>query len=422
MSGLRRLAAAAPPPVLALAGAGGAEIVADLRATAAVRIVTSPRHATVLLATGGFAGTLGSAAAQIHDQLPHPRVAVWVPAGPRAEPPPIRGMVVVDVTADVAEAMVTLHRDVVTGARPSSPDVLPDVEPNEWRGIGPYGQGGKGMTGGVPYGRPLPGRAPDRDGLELDQLVLRLGPWSPSLPRGLVLDVGVQGDVIQTASVAENPFPAPPPADLFARALSEPVPIAALERARAVHHLRWAAEMLRLLGLDALAERMEHAAGRPGDDAGRLARRLARSARFRPALRGLGVVEGSVAAAVGGPVARAAGHAVDARTTQAAYDGLGFSPVVVDGGDAWSRWVVRLEEAARSIGMADAAGGRLLTPTSVVESPRGPIGIDRAPPSALLLDALPQLLIDREWGDAMVAVASLDLDVEEAAVGAPTGA
>lgn len=52
--------------------------------------------------------------------------------------------------------------------------------------------------GGHPYGRPLAGRAPGRDGLEFDQLPLRVGPFFPHFPPGLVLHVELQGDAIQT--------------------------------------------------------------------------------------------------------------------------------------------------------------------------------------------------------------------------------
>src|SRR3546814_12868181 len=87
--------------------------------------------------------------------------------------------------------------ELIIGGRPSEPAALTDVEPAVWRGVGPYGQGGTGMTGGVPYGRPLPGWAEDRDGLKHDQLQLRLGPAYPGLPPGLVLDLPLQGDIPQ---------------------------------------------------------------------------------------------------------------------------------------------------------------------------------------------------------------------------------
>ena len=411
---LRRFAAGAPPPVLVLAGAGGSDVVSALRATAAVEVVDTPRQATVLVAAGGFPGELGAAAARVHDQLPAPRGALWVPAGSSAAPP-VPELVEAADDDDLGAVVVELHRAIVTGARPSSPDAGADVEPNDWRGVGPFGQGGKGMTGGVPYGRPLTGRAPDRDGLELDQLTLRLGPWLSMLPPGLVLDVRMQGDVVQEATVGDNPFPGPPPPTVFERSVREAVPVAELERARAAHHLRWGAGMARLLGLGALGARLDAASFTLDGSAAALAGRLARASRLRPPMAGIAVVDGHHAHAIAGPVARAADHGMDARGDDEAYAALGFEPVVAAGGDAWSRWVVRMGEAARSLELAGAAGTATSGPVAIAESPRGPIGDDRRPPSAVLVDLLAELLPGLEWGDAVVAVASLDLDVEEAA-------
>src|SRR3546814_11926199 len=109
------------------------------------------------------------------------------------------------------------------------------------------------MTGGVPYGRPLPGWAEDRDGLKLDQLQLRLGPAYPGLPPGLVLDLHMQGDILQDVGIGPNPFlagPGDPPAVMadataFTRAFRQPVPVAALEVLRARPHPPPAAAMPR---------------------------------------------------------------------------------------------------------------------------------------------------------------------------------
>lgn len=424
LSLLRRLAASAPAPVTVLAGAGAGSSTAALRqhGGGVLQVVASPRHASVLVAAGAFPGILGSAAARVHDQMPHPRVAVWVPVAGTGLPPPIPGLVEVDDGEALVRSIVALHRGLVTGARPSTGDALPDVEPNEWRGVGPYGQGGKGMTGGVPYGRPMTGRAPDRDGLELDQLAVRLGPWLAALPRGLVLDVRVQGDVVQEASVGDNPFPGPPPADVFRAALVEAVPVAEMERARAAQHLTWAGGVLRLLGLAALAARVDRAAADLDGAAAALAARLARTTRLRPPMAGVGTIAAHHAEVLGGPVARAAGIGADARLDDATYADLGFEPVVATGGDAWARWAVRLGEAARSIQLARAAGSRRTTPRGLVESPRGRIDVAGTAPSSSLLGLLPELLPGLEWGDAVVAIASLDLDVEEAAEAAPVPA
>lgn len=53
----------------------------------------------------------------------------------------------------------------------------------------------------LPGGVAMADRAPDRDGLMLDQLHLPLGPALPLWPEGLVLHTRIQGDVIQRAEV-----------------------------------------------------------------------------------------------------------------------------------------------------------------------------------------------------------------------------
>jgi len=57
--------------------------------------------------------------------------------------------------------------------------------------------GGMAMPGGIP----MADRAPDRDGLQLDQLHLTLGPALPLWPAGLIVHTRLQGDVIQDATV-----------------------------------------------------------------------------------------------------------------------------------------------------------------------------------------------------------------------------
>nr|MDP9403390.1 hypothetical protein [Actinomycetota bacterium] len=272
---LARLAAGGPVPVFALAGEGGRVPLQSLRLRPELAFVDSPRHARVVVVAGGLTRALLGPALAVHDQVPAPRRAVWWPLGaePSALVDALPSAVRVEPGGDVVEAVTRVYRGMVQGSEPSAPPALLDVDPAPWRGLGPYGHGGMGMTGGVPYGRPLASRAPDRDGLELDQLSLRIGPFFPAFPPGLTLDVRLQGDVIQDAGVAPNPFTrwpgdpkmAHPGGDPFWRAVREPVPVAELELARARHHLRWAAEALRLHGLAALGARVlaagEQAAG-----------------------------------------------------------------------------------------------------------------------------------------------------------------
>ena len=428
---LTGLGARADVPVFAAVGAGGRALVDEAALLPGVRLVDSPRGANVLLVVGRITPALLRPLLGIHDQLPTPRTTVWWPGGAVGGPlASALSDLVVGRDGD-GDHLRSVFAELLSGGRRSEPPALPDQEAAEWRGVGPFGQGGTGMTGGVPYGRPLAARAPDPDGLELDQLPLRVGPLFLPFPPGLILEIELQGDVVRQAAVGDNPFTGGiegedgPPLDtaLFVGALTKPTPIAELEVARARHQLRWAARTLRLHGLESEGLRLLGLARTvtPGDRAavGGLARRIARSRSVGWATRGVGVLEPDDV--IGGPVARAAGMAVDARLHDPSYEGLGFSPVVHGAGDARDRLRQRLAEAVQALELAELAGSRLRQPGPPVEGPRGPLRVGEPLPSAALLGLLPRLLAGQEWGDAMTIVASLDLDLEEAAVGQPAG-
>ena len=429
---LARLAAGAPARCFAVVGAEADEIAPWLRLDPELAIVDSPRAADVLLVLGRLDDEMLRAAAGVHDAMPPPRgVLSWPPGGERPVGWPFTDDVRVDDPAQIPAACRRLRDELLSGRRASSPDTLPDIDPAPWRGVGPFGQGGAEMTGGVPYGRPLAGRAADRDGLKLDQILVRVGPFLPPFPSRLVLDVKIQGDVIQEVSI---PTPAAVAPDLmsagahsltgeralFNAALTQPVPVADIEVARARHHLVWLAEALRVSGLEAygrrvlkLARTMRPEAAEPVDD---LSRWLRRNMSLRWGTRGVGMVSASRAAALpGGPVARAAGDGRDARSLDPAYGRLGFTPVVLEVGDALARWRVRIDEAQQALALAQRAGQSLTTPIGLVEGPCGPIGGDRST-SAALVTMLPELLVGMEWGDAVTTVVSLDIDMAEAAL------
>jgi hypothetical protein len=419
---LARLAVGAPARCFAIVGAGADEIAPWLRLDAELVVVDSPRDADVLLVIGRLDDDMLRAAAAVHDAVPPPRgVVAWSQGGATSAGWPFEDAVNVDDPAQIPAACRRLRDELLAGHRASSLDILPDVDPAPWRGVGPFGQGGAGMTGGVPYGRPLAGRANDRDGLKLDQILIRVGPFLPPFPQGLMLDVKIQGDVIQEVSIpaAGNGF-AVGTTDLFTAALTRPVPVAELELARARHHLAWLAEALRVSGLEAygrrvlqLARTVRPDAAQPVDD---LSRRLRRNLSLPWGTRGVGVVTASQASALpGGPVARASGIDHDVRSLDPAYQRLGFAPLVLAGGDALARWRLRLAEAQQALALAQRAGGSLTTPSGSVEGPCGPIGGDRSA-SAALVALLPDLLLGMEWGDAVTTVVSLDIDMAAAAL------
>lgn len=424
---LSKLAAGAPVPVFAAPAPGAESAVELLRLHPGLRFVDSPRAANVLLVVGDVSHAIFRPVLAIHDQLSHPRVTVWwlldgggerlsrlFPDVVRCESSPF------DTDAPVA-AIREAHEALLRGEAESEPPVLPDEDPAPWRGVGPYGQGGKGMTGGVPYGRPLAGRASARDGLELDVLPLRIGPFFPPFPSGLALDVRLQGDVVQEARVVAAPAMRPGSGavvlDPFHRALTESVRIAELEEARARHHLRWFAGLLRVHGLPALSQRalrLATARELSSTAVGRL-RSLVEGLRSLVwATRGVGVVPpGRIAGAWLGPVARSAGVVEDVRAEDAAYVELGFTPVVMTGADACARWRQRMAEAVQALDLARAARELVAGGRGVIESPRGRLAADDDP-SSRMLGLLPDLLTGLEWGDAVATVASLDLGVAPA--------
>ncbi len=452
---LARFAAGAPARVFVLEGIDAPDALDVLRLQPDITLVDTPRSATVLLVAGRLPDAMHEPARRAHDAMAEPRATVWwtLPPGDGAMLPfPDASIVRAEpdgspaAIASLARMLVRTQRDLLCAARPSDLALLPDVDPAPWRGVGPFGQGGTGMTGGVPYGRPLALRALDRDGLELDQLPVRVGPFFAPFPAGLVLDVTLQGDVVQEAIVPGNAFvasgeggtPLRATGGPFHKALGESVRIADLERARARHHLRWLAEALRVHGLDALGHRTLALAvslvdGVPGGAAGDVAalgRLLERTRGLGWATADVGVVDPQLVTGRGlGPVARAAGLAEDARIEDTAYVELGFAPVLQErggdggarraAGDARARWRQRLGEAVQSLELAERAGDRRTGGDGrPFEGVRGLVSSDAArdSPSTMLLALLPDLLRGQEWGDAVTTIVSLDIDVREAAL------
>lgn len=274
-----------PVPVFAAIGAGAFGPVQELRARPELRLVSSPRHASVLLVAGAVPPVHAEALDRVHDQVPHPRrTVVWV--GSEGDHP-MASTVVTGTADDVSVALVEAHLDVVGTPSLSEPDRLPDEEPNEWRGVGPHGQGGEGMMGGTPYGRPMAMTGHDRDGLSLDQLDLRLGPFLDALPPGLVLDVTLQGEVLQRVEVDRTTSTSP--------AIGTPLVDGSDASEGTRQGLRWLAHGLHVHGLDAHAARAAALAVDPSVDRRRAFGSLGRSIRRSGllwALRGVGRIDG----------------------------------------------------------------------------------------------------------------------------------
>ncbi|GMQ98655.1 MAG: hypothetical protein BMS9Abin17_1177 [Acidimicrobiia bacterium] len=420
-SGLAYMAKTSDVPVFVVVGGGYRSAVHRLRLAGGIKIVASPRHAAVLLIAGSLTEAATESVQHVHDQMAGPRHTVsWGPSEHTVVPV---GTHVIGDVADVAIAIRKQFHDVVTGAIPAEPPLLDNVDAVEWRGVGPYGHGGAGMTGGTPYGRPLTLRAPSRDRLELDQLPVVIGPWFAGFPTGLSLRISLQGDVAQAVEVvATNPIAAGS-RSIFDQALHEPIPIHDLEMARATHLLEWMADALAIAGVDRLALRADRLASTivPGD-AGSVERLAAATRRslLRPmTMRTVGVLPDDVDTSNLGPVARAAGVPNDRRTLEQGYRDIDFRVVTRTGGDAWARFEQRAAEAAQAVDLAGRAGDRMAFGNGEVEAPDGLRKAGSPSPADISISMLDALLTGMEWGDLVTAVQSLDIDMEDVSVGNP---
>lgn len=385
VSRLARLASLVPAPVYLVEGAGARPATDELRGDSAVQVVDSPRHATVLLVAGAIPESFIPALARVHDQLSHPRATAWWTGPGPIDSPHLPVATRVDPDADVADRLVTIHRELMTGERASEADLLPDEPPNEWRGVGPNGQGGEGMMGGVPYGRPMAMTADDRDGLALDPLSFVLGPFLPFMPPGLQLQVTMQGDVLTAVEVGPNPFDE---GDWLGSRITRGQTDAQLPSVDfARDRLRYVARVLGIHGLRALALRAYRLAAdltpQSGAEIRGLSRRLRRTTALRWSTEAVGTIDST-----------------------ALPPGLGALQ-----GDAWDRWRRALDDAGRAVALAaqhpTARDEMTGNATLWAEQPTGSQPWPRGDHPALEL--LPELLEGMELGAAVTTLVSLDL-------------
>lgn len=403
-SGLARL----PVRVYAAIGVDGLAPVEGLGLDPGIERVASPRHASVLLVAGHIPEPDRPALRRLHDQLPHPRASLYW----GAPPAPLEATVQVHASDAAAPALQALQRDLLEGRQTSSGPLLPDTPPAPWRGRGDHGQGGEGMMGGRPYGRPMAMTDEDRrDGLALDACTVDIGPFAPMLPPGLSLQLTLQGDVIQEVRVNSRPYLETDALASWPATGSEPVALATLERRRAGHHLRCIGRLLSVRGLEPLAARAFRAAqqlhqgGTP--DLAAFKRRLWWSGLHLAITPGLGVIDSRLLSALPGPVRRAAGEPEDRRAVSDLYRRVGFRPVIQHGGDVRARLAQWLAEAGQSLDLAAALGSHTHDRAGHdIEPPWGAAGPDTtAPVSSKFINTL---LGGREWSEAITILASFD--------------
>lgn len=408
VSWLRKLASRTQVPVFPVLGKQGDRALRYLALSPEIELVDSPRHASVLLIAGEVPADRFEPLRRVHDQLPYPFTTLWF----RSEPwPHLENVRRVEELDELPGALITAHRELMAGQRDSAPRILTDKPPNPWEGEGDYGQGGEGMMGGVPYGRPMAMNMQDdiRDGLTLDSLTFRLGPFFSAFPPGMMAEITLQGDLVQTWSTQLAPYPQSLD-PVFFTARERPVPIAELELARARHHLHRLFQALRLAGLEnasldalRLAQNLS-----TSSTLGGLRRRLVRSGFFRLSSMEGGVLDPEQARQIGGPAARAAGLDDDLRLEDAGYRRLRFSPACQTHGNTRARWQQTLNEIDQSLHLAQQAERDEVYTSEVdrIETPRGPWSEQGPEDASPLLD---EVLPGLEWGEALATVASLDV-------------
>lgn len=379
---------AARPHVLVVAAPGSTAIRLDVERQLAARgwpASGGPADADVLALCGTPEPRLAAAVEAVWAQLPGPRVRLHLTA-------------VRDVAATLDEVPAGLAdlraQRADARQRPAQPRPPEPASPGDMGsgGMGSGGMGSGGMDMGgmeMPAGLGMADRAEDRDGLKLDQLHLRLGPVLPDWPAGLVLDLTLQGDVVQHAAV--DTWTGPRTAEPFwagpARR-SEPVPAGQVARYRAAADLDSAGRLLAVAGwadwATAARRLRDDLLSGAGDSAGlerrarQLAARVTRSATLRWSLRGLGRIDADPAGA---------GSTADPR------------PPGSDVQDRLCRW---LTDAVHALGPDGPGSG--------ADHPGAPGG--DAGPTAAVVRLLPSLVTGLDLAAVRLVVASLDPDLD----------
>jgi len=385
------------PHALVVGAPGGtaARLAVERELVAAGGVVSwNPADADLLITAGPLGEELRAAADRVWAQVPGPAVRVEV-TDPAAAGERLAAAVVELAGLTVARPAAEHDAGQPAQGGGMDPGMEHGMEHGTQHGMEHGTQHGMehGTQHGMDPGMDMPGglrvadRAADRDGLRLDVLHVPLGPVLPAWPAGLLVDVEMQGDLIQSARgrLLAAGTPSPP-------YWSAPAADARRSGARrAAAHLDSLGRLLTVAGWDDAAGQAQTVrdellsrgdGGATSDAVARLRRRLSGSRALRLATDGLGVLSAADAARwdVTGPAARA----------------------VPRGGDATARWQTWLDEAA--LALAD--------PGSIAaEGPRG-VGPGC---SVALLRAATALMAGLDVAAARIVMASLDPDPDELA-------
>lgn len=352
------LQARATPRPLLVAVPGGREV-----RLAAERVfrergwepATSPAEADLLVVCGLPDASIGVAVERVWSQLPSPRARADLRSADH----------VVDELDQARAGLTDPERQRANRVgRASSNDVAAHQNPPQHapaehgEAHDAHAESSDGsenmhtMHGGDVAGLPMADRAPDRDGLTLDQLHVTLGPVLTDWPAGLVVRATLQGDVVQSAQV-EVVGQAPANGSPWAGAPEAPA-LDSLARLLSVCGWPSAMRNARRLRDELLAGTVDDAELR------RFARRLRRSRTLRWSTDGIGWLDDT------------------------------HGDLAGDATQRWHRWV-------------DAVDGT------------GPAGaVDRAPHdrARIVVEVLPGLLEGQELAAVRVLVASFDPELD----------
>ncbi|MEU4244710.1 hypothetical protein [Actinoplanes sp. NPDC026619] len=369
---LARWATRRPHAILAVAPAATAARLAVERELAALGgvVAVSAADADVLIVVGEPGDDLSAAIENVWRQLPGPRARAQILSADQARQ---------------ALAVAVLHLGDEQQVREAAQrrDEWRPTDPAMGNDKGGHGDGGMQM----PAGLMMADRGPDRDGLKLDVLQVPWGPVLADWPAGLVVDLTLQGDLVQRAEARVMP-----PAGSSSVPFWDADAGAQRRHRHAAAHLDSLGRLLAVAGWPGMAERVRRL--RDGvladgstrelrEELSRTGRRVRRARTLRWATDGLGVLTDDLVrqAGVSGPAARS----------------------VANGGDVTARWQCWLAEAER-----------LLQPDAAVdeEGPRGRRAGDR-PASAALLEAAQHLMAGVDVAAARLVLASFDPDPDE---------
>lgn len=281
------------PHVAVLASADRASTGWRVEAAAASRgwvRAGSPADADVLVVVGDHTPDLARASDLWWHHMTAPRSRIHLPQAATGDS---------GIDEQLQVALVRLHDWDTQREDAARPDevtqlledcsTLPESDEDPHAGHDMGGHAGHDMGGhaghdvGSVAGLPMASTGEDRDGLALDVLTHRWGPFLRGWPAGLVVRTTLSGDVVTSALVEQAParpetFPRPV---AVAHALVTVLDLAGwTAAARALSHVP-------LAGLDALA---------PTDSEKRWLSRVRRSRTLRWALRDIAVVDGQDAA------------------------------------------------------------------------------------------------------------------------------